>query len=191
MRIFRGHYGAGVVGLAAAAAVVVFLVAAAGSDDAAVRRGSYLVNGTGCNDCHTPMKMGASGPEPDAARLLSGHPESLAMPPAPKLPPGPWLVTAAATFTAWAGPWGVSFTANLTPEHETGLGEWTAQTFVDTIRSGRIMGKGRALLPPMPVPAMQNLTDEDLRAIFAYLQTIPVIKNRVPEPVQPGTSGMR
>ncbi len=191
MRIFRGHYGAGVVALAAGAAIVVFLVAAAGSDDAAARRGAYLVNGTGCGDCHTPMKMGASGPEPDTSRLLSGHPEALVMPPAPKLPPGPWLVTAAATFTAWAGPWGVSFTANLTPEHETGLGEWTAQTFVDTIRSGRIMGKGRALLPTMPTPALQNMSDEDLRAIFAYLQTVPVIKNRVPEPVQPGTGGMR
>jgi hypothetical protein len=137
------------------------------------------------------MKMGASGPEPDMSRLLSGHPEALVMPAAPKLPAGPWLVTASNTFTAWAGPWGVSFAANLTPERETGLGEWTDQTFVDTIRSGRVMGKGRPVLPPMPFPALQNLTDEDLQAIFAYLKTIPPVKNKVPEPVSPAEGAMK
>jgi hypothetical protein len=102
------------------------------------------------------------------------------MPPAPKLEPGPWLGTFAATMTAWAGPWGVSFTANLTPDKETGLGKWTAQTFVDTIRSGRIMGKGRPMLPPMPFEAMRNSTDDDLKAIFAYLAAIPVVVNKIP-----------
>ena len=87
-----------------------------------VLRGQYLVNTGGCGDCHTPLKMGKNGPEPDASRLLSGHPQALKMPPVPKLPAGPWLVVSSATNTAWAGPWGVSFTANLTPDVETGLG---------------------------------------------------------------------
>jgi mono/diheme cytochrome c family protein len=108
-----------------------------------VQRGEYLVKGTGCEDCHTPMKMGPSGPELDNARMLSGHPEALVMPPVPKLPDGPWLMVISATMTAWAGPWGVSFTANLTPDRETGLGTWTSQTFIDAIRSGRHMGRGR------------------------------------------------
>ncbi|HVL36053.1 MAG TPA: diheme cytochrome c-553, partial [Burkholderiales bacterium] len=78
-----------------------------------VARGKYLVTTSGCHDCHTPWKMGANGPEPDMSRMLSGHPEKMALPPAPK-PVGPWLVSVAATNTAWSGPWGVSFTANLT-----------------------------------------------------------------------------
>jgi mono/diheme cytochrome c family protein len=167
------------------------LLSAGPAQDTEVKRGGYLVNGMGCGDCHTPLKMGPAGPEPDKTRLLSGHPESLVMPPAPKLPEGPWLYSAAATFTAWAGPWGVSFTANLTPDRKTGLGDWTAQTFVDTIRSGRVMAKGRQLLPPMPYPSLRNLTDADLRAIFAYLHSLPAIANRVPEPVPPATQGGR
>src|SRR5512135_2383637 len=106
------------------------------------KRGEYLVNSIGCGDCHTPMKMGPSGPEPDNSRMLSGHPQSLVMPPVPELPKGPWMAVVSATFTSWAGPWGVSFTANLTPDRVTGLGDWKTQTFVDTIRSGRLMAKG-------------------------------------------------
>ncbi len=150
-----------------------------------VARGKYLVSTSGCHDCHTPFKLGANGPEPDMSRALSGHPEGLVMPPPPTLPAGPWLVTSAATNTAWAGPWGVSFTANLTPDTETGMGKWTVKNFRDTIRTGRHMGRGRAVLPPMPVPAYNNFTDGDLDAIYHYLQSIPAIKNRVPEPWAP------
>ena len=91
----------------------------------------------------------------------------------------------AATMTAWGGPWGVSFTRNLTPDKETGLGDWTAQNFIATMRTGKRMGKGRAILPPMPVQAFTNMTDDDLTAIFAYLQSVPAIKNKVPEPIPP------
>src|SRR5687768_5121628 len=76
---------------------------------AVVKRGEYLVNIGGCNDCHTPFTMGPKGPEPDRTRLLSGHPEGLQMPPAPKLPNGPWVWVDAGTNTAFAGPWGVSY----------------------------------------------------------------------------------
>jgi mono/diheme cytochrome c family protein len=152
---------------------------------AQIARGKYLMSTSGCMDCHTPMKMGASGPEWDMARLYSGHPEQLVMPPVPALPEGPWLVVSSATNTAWAGPWGVSFTANLTPDAETGLGRWTEQDFVQTIRTGRHMGRGRAVLPPMPIPVYSNFTDRDLKAIFAYLRTIPPVKNKVPEPIAP------
>ena len=150
-----------------------------------VARGKYLVTIAGCNDCHTPWKPGPNGPAPDMTRMLSGHPETLAMPPAPQLPEGPWLVTAAGTNTAWSGPWGVSFTANLTPDPETGLGKWTLRNFVDTIRSGRHMGRGRQILPPMPIPMYKHMTDEDLEAIYTYLRTIPVVVNRVPVPLPP------
>lgn len=159
--------------------------AAAAPGDADVSRGKYLVTIAGCNDCHTPWKMGPNGPEPDMSRMLSGHPNDLDMPSAPELPEGPWQVTVAGTNTAWAGPWGMSFTANLTPDRETGLGKWTLRNFIETIRTGRRMGRGRPILPPMPIPMYKHMTDEDLAAIFAYLQSIPPVENKVPGPRLP------
>ena len=150
-----------------------------------IARGKYLVTIAGCNDCHTPLKMGENGPEPDYSRMLSGHPERLVVKTAARVPEEPWLVTTTATTTAWSGPWGVSFTANLTPDSETGLGRWTFRNFKDTIRTGRHMGRGRAILPPMPIPMYKHMTDQDLEAVFSYLRTIPAIKNRVPEPLPP------
>ena len=161
---------------------------AADAAAAKLAHGKYLVTIAGCNDCHTPLVMGPDGPERDMTRMLSGHPESLVMPPRPVLPEGPWGAVAAATFTAWSGPWGVSFTANLTPDPETGLGKWTLQNFRDTLRTGRRMGRGREILPPMPIPMYKNFNDADLEAIFAYLQSIPPLKNRVPEPLPPSST---
>jgi mono/diheme cytochrome c family protein len=164
--------------------------AAAAADTKAAQaklaRGKYLVTVAGCNDCHTPWVMGPKGPEPDMTRMLSGHPQDMALPSPPK-PEGPWIVAAAATNTAWSGPWGISYTANLTPDKETGLGKWTQRNFTETIRTGRHMGRGRQILPPMPIPMYKHFTDADLEAIFGYLQTIPAVKNRVPEPLSPAT----
>ena len=148
-----------------------------------VARGKYLVTVVGCNDCHTPFKLGPNGPEPDVARMLSGHPEELVMPEPPKLPEGPWVWMGSGTNTAFAGPWGVSYTTNLTPDVDTGLGAWSEEIFVKTLRTGRHWGQSRPILPPMPWPWYAQLTDEDLKALYAYLRTIPPIKNRVPEPV--------
>jgi mono/diheme cytochrome c family protein len=170
--------------VAAVALVATFDPAGAAPDDR-VARGRYLVMVGGCNDCHTPLKMGPNGPEPDLARMLSGHPEALAMPPPPKLGEGPWGVAVAATLTAWSGPWGVSFPANLTPDAETGLGKWTEKEFIDTLRTGRHLGRGRQILPPMPWFNYGKMTDEDLKSVFAYLRSIPPIENRVPQPIPP------
>ena len=150
-----------------------------------VEHGAYMVRAMGCNDCHTPWKMGPKGPEPDMSRALTGHPENLKMPPAPQLPEGPWVAVIGATQTAWSGPWGVSFTANLTPDKETGLGDWTEDMFIKTMRTGLHQGKGRPILPPMPWSMIGKLTDNDLKDVFAYLQSLPPVKNRVPAPVDP------
>ena len=155
------------------------------ADREAIERGRYLVSAVGCTDCHVPWHLGPDGPEPDMARGLSGHPAELEMLPAPELPPGPWQVTVSATNTAWSGPWGVSFTANLTPDVETGIGAWTADTFVAALRTGKHMGMGRPILPPMPWQVYSKLSDEDLHAIFAYLMSQPPVSNRVPQPVPP------
>ena len=131
--------------------------------------------------------MGPSGPAPDMTRMLSGHPQDLAVSPV-QLPAGPWEWAGARTNTAFSGPWGVSFTANLTPDAETGLGKWTQETFIRAIRTGRHEGQGRPILPPMPYMQYRNATDEDLSAIFSFLQSIPSIRNRVPQPIDPPES---
>ncbi len=149
-----------------------------------VKRGEYLVTAMACNDCHTPWKLGMKGPEPDMSRMLSGHPEAMPITAGPALAP-PWGSAGSLTNTAWAGPWGVSFTSNLTPDQETGLGAWDEAMFIAALRSGQHLGGGRPILPPMPWPAIGKLTDEDLKAVFAYLKSIPPIKNRVTDPLPP------
>jgi hypothetical protein len=130
------------------------------------------------------MKMGPNGPEPDMSVALSGHPQNLVMPPPPKLE-APWGWVAAATNTAFAGPWGISYAINLTPDAETGLGKWQENEFVQAIKTGKHLGVGRPIMPPMPWPAYRNLTDAELRAIYAYLRSIPPIKNKAPDYVPP------
>lgn len=182
---------AALVALAAALAVgcsdARFSVDASAAAGERVVRGRYMVAVFGCNDCHTPLKMGPKGPEPDMARFLSGHPEQVGPMAAPDAPTG-WLWSASGSGTAFAGPWGVSYAANLTPDQNTGLGIWTEEMFVKAIRTGRHMGVSREILPPMPQPALRNATDEDLKSIYAYLRTIPPVVNHVPDPQPPATS---
>jgi hypothetical protein len=87
--------------------------------------------------------------------------------------------------TAWVGPWGISFAANLTPDMVTGSGAWTEEAFIAAMRTGKHLGAGREILPPMPWFNLTNATDEDLSAIFAYLKSIKPIENMVPAPVPP------
>jgi mono/diheme cytochrome c family protein len=180
-----------VLAIAVAATLAVSLPAraqttskSAGTTADKLARGKYLVSTSACHDCHTPWIMGEKGPEPDMTRMLSGHPESEKLPPPPAIQ-GPWVMTMSATNTAWSGPWGVSYTANLTPDKETGLGKWTQRNFTETIRTGRHMGRGREIQPPMPIAVYKNFTDADLEAIFTYLKSIPAVSNRVPEPLPP------
>ena len=177
------------ISLAAAVAVGCsdkqFAVEASADNGGAARaaRGQYLVTMIGCGDCHTPLKMGPKGPEPDRDRFLSGHPEQMgSLPPAKAQ--GAWLWAGAASNTAFSGPWGVSYAANLTPDRNTGLGIWTEEMFVKAIRTGRHMGTSREILPPMPWPAFRNASDDDLKAVYAYLRSLKPIVNHVPD-VQP------
>lgn len=147
---------------------------------AKVARGAYLVTIGGCNHCHTPMKMGPKGPERDSSRMLSGHPESQPLPEPPG-PAGPWTGHIAVTSTAFAGPWGVSIAPNLTPDPDTGLQNWSEERFVRAMRSGQHNGGGRPILPPMPAADIGKLTDEDLSALWAYLRSIPPVRNQVPD----------
>jgi mono/diheme cytochrome c family protein len=151
------------------------------SADTAVARGEYLVTVLGCGDCHTPLKLGPNGPEPDTGRALSGHPSDFVLTSAPDLGTSGWVWAGAATNTAFAGPWGISYAPNLTPDTATGIGTWTEENFIRAIRDGKKGGAGREILPPMPIPAYSHLTDDDLQAMFAYLRTLEPINNQVPD----------
>lgn len=166
------------------AVTTAFAVTPRSTASSSIERGRHLVTTMGCNDCHTPWKLGPNGPAPDMTRMLSGHPAGQELPPAPPASAA-WPVAVAATNTAWSGPWGTSFTANLTGDPETGLGAWTADEFLAALRTGRHQGRGRQILPPMPYPFISQLTDDELRAMFAFLQSIPKIQNKVPEPLPP------
>jgi hypothetical protein len=151
-----------------------------------VQRGEYLALIGGCHDCHTPKVFGPNGPELDMKRTLAGHPADEILPPVPPdaLGPGKWGALTVGGLTAWVGPWGTSFSANLTPD-ATGLGPWTEQEFIQAMRTGKHAGVGRPILPPMPWFNYAKMPDEDLKALFAYLRSLPPIANKVPEPVPP------
>ena len=166
-----------------------FLVSTALAETPA-ERGAYLTMIMGCHDCHTPKKQGPHGePLLDTERLLSGHPADA---PYPTWSPADLqerhaLFLGTAMLTGWAGPWGVSFATNLTPDEETGMGAWTEEAFLQALRTGKHQGQpnGRPILTPMPWQVIGQAKEADLKAIWAYLQTIPPIKNRVPLPVPP------
>jgi hypothetical protein len=157
-------------------------VAQFGGFDSQVKWGERLVTICGCNDCHTPKKMGPNGPENDMSLMLSGHPEK--MPPAnidPKEAAKKGLIVTQ-TFTAWTGPWGTTYAANLTSD-STGIGGWKEEQFIKALHEKKWMGldNTRPLMPPMSLMPATEMHDDELKAIFAYLKTTPPVKNVIPE----------
>jgi hypothetical protein len=119
------------------------------------------------------------------SRALSGHQENVKVTAGFKTPKGsPYVIHTIGDLTAWSGEWGVSFAANLTPDSETG---WTLpeRMFLSAMKSGAHLGSSRPILPPMPWQMYAQLSDDDLKAIYAYLKTLPPIKNKVPDPIPP------
>lgn len=153
-----------------------------------IERGKYLTTIGSCNDCHTPKIMTPKGPVVDETRLLSGSPADGKLPhiDTTEITPGKWYL-ASSDLTSWVGPWGVSFAANLSPDRATGSGAWTEELFIKMLRTGKFMAAdaGRPIMPPMPWEFIGKMTDEDLKSIFAYLQSLPPISNSVPAYVPP------
>jgi hypothetical protein len=156
-----------------------------GGEKALIERGQYLVAVGGCNDCHSPKKMTPNGPVPDEARLLSGHPADEKLPAIPPniIGPDKWGALVNNNLTGWVGPWGISYSSNLSPDPETGTGAWNEELFIRILRTGKFMGAGRDILPPMPWQEYAKLTDADLKAIFVYLKSLKPVKNQVPASV--------
>lgn len=151
-----------------------------------IERGAYLVTIAACNECHSPKVFTAQGRIADPKRLLSGHPQGEGLLAISK-------EALASRWTLWnehstavVGPWGVSFAANLTPD-ETGIGNWSLEQFKTAIRHGKYKGLegSRELLPPMPWRGYSRFADDDLKAIFTYLQSLPPVSNLVPAPISP------
>lgn len=155
-----------------------------------VALGKYIVHTSGCDDCHTPKIFTENGPIFDTTKLLSGYQEGETLPTLDlkALGQNQWAATTM-SLTAWVGPWGVSYASNLTPDKATGIGTLTEEMFIKSIREGKYMGVGRPLLPPMPWDVYGKKTDEDLKAIYAYLMSIKPIKNMVPQPTPPDKAG--
>ena len=141
--------------------------------------GEHLVTICACNDCHTPKKMTARGPEPDSSLWLSGHPAAMPAPAVDRADMAKRGLAVTDMLTAWVGPWGTTYTPNITSD-DTGIGAWTEQQFITCIREGKLKGLSRPLLPPMPWQFYKLMTDDELKAIFAYLKSTKPVKNIAP-----------
>ena len=160
------------------------------SQEEMIALGKYIVSTGGCDDCHTPKIFTENGPEFDTTRLLSGFPEGEVLPSLDMdmIGPDKWIATEK-HLGAWVGPWGISYAANLTPDTATGLGIVTEEMFIKTLREGKLKGMMRPLLPPMPWQVYGMKTDQDLKAMYAYFQSLKPIHNEVPQPVPPDKMG--
>jgi hypothetical protein len=151
-----------------------------------VKQGKHLVEIMGCNDCHSPKKVGPKGPEIIEELLLSGYPSDRPVVTFDSKLIKEGFAMFYPDLTAAAGPWGISFAANLTPD-ETGIGNWSEEQFKKALTEGKLKGLdgSRTLLPPMPWVNYISLTDEEIHAVFTYLKSIKPVKNIVPNPISP------
>ena len=153
------------------------------SRDSLVNRGKYLVNAIGCDDCHSPKIFTDHGFEIDMEHRFSGHLATSRMGKANTSVMKDGYILFANDLTSAVGPWGQSYSANISSD-ETGIGNWTEEQFIRAIREGKSKGlkEARPLLPPMPWFVYKNMSDLDLKSIFAYLKTTKPVENRVPGP---------
>jgi len=142
-----------------------------------VARGKYLVNAMACGDCHSPHDQTG---RPIPGKEFSGHPEGAPLPNwDPQMLKQGVVSTIAPTLTAFAGPFGLAVAPNLTPDLETGM-VVSAEGLIESWRSGKHWKFNRPVLPPMPIEHYKSLSDEDIRAIYSYLMSLPAIKNTTP-----------
>ncbi len=159
--------------------IVIISIRSVDSQEDMVKRGKYLVDAVAaCGYCHTPR----AGSEYDMKMYLAGHPSESLYPRHnfSMMQQDIFLLTSS-KLSAFSGPFGTSFASNLTPDKETGLGEWTEKMFIEAMRTGKHQGNpdNRSIFPPMPTKHYAQMTDDDLKAIWAYLQSIEPVKNDV------------
>ncbi len=148
--------------------------------------GEHLVTVSGCQDCHSPKKMTPMGPEIDSSVMLAGYRGGSPEKEVNRKDLQSKGLGVTRDLTAWIGPWGVSYAANLTSD-STGIGAWKEEQFTLALREGKFKGlaNGRTLLPPMPWQMYKHFTDDEIKAIFAFLKTTKPVRNAVPAPLPP------
>jgi hypothetical protein len=157
-----------------------------GGFESQVKWGEHLVTTSGCQDCHSPKKMTPMGPDIDSSVMLAGYMGGSPEKDVNRKDMQAKGLGVTRDLTAWIGPWGVSYAANLTSD-STGIGNWKEEQFMRALREGKYKGlaDSRTLLPPMPWQMYRNFTDDEIKAIFAFLKTTKPVRNVVPSPLPP------
>ena len=159
--------------------IVIIAIQSVESQEDMVKRGKYLVDAVAaCGYCHTPR----AGADFDPNMYLAGHPSTMGHPRYNmSMSQQDIFILTSNSMTAFSGRFGTSFASNLTPDKLTGLGEWTEKMFIDAMRTRKHQGNpdNRSIFPPMPTKHYAQMTDADLKAIWAYLRTIKPIENDV------------
>jgi len=120
---------------------------------ALLTRGEYLVNVVAaCGNCHTKLT-------PDLLPIPGMH---LAGGRRFNIPPG------------------IAYSKNLTPDRDIGLGSWNDEQVIRAIREG-VTKEGNLIGPPMPIALYIKIADDDVKAIVAYLRSVPPVRNEIPE----------
>jgi mono/diheme cytochrome c family protein len=155
-----------------------------GGFESQVKWGESIVKNGGCNDCHTPKKMGPNGPEDDVSLFLSGHPAQMPPPNFDAKEAAKKGLIVTQTFTSWTGPWGTTYAVNLTSD-ASGIGGWKEEQFLKALHERKWMGleNTRPIMPPMSLMPAIKMSDDELKAIFAYLKTTTPVKNVAPQAV--------
>ena len=150
-----------------------------------IEKGKIITEIFGCADCHSPKIKEGEFLVNDPDKLFSGHPQDNVLPQFPPdiIGPDKWRGLFTDSMTAWGGPWGISYSANLTPDKKTGIGELTEENFVSILNIGIHSNMNRKLMQPMPWKEISELRNEDLKAVYKYLRTVKPVKNKVPESV--------
>lgn len=156
------------------------------TDEQLIQRGDYLVTTIGCNDCHSPKRMGSQGPEIIPELMLSGYQADIPLAQIDKNVLQKGWVLFTGDLNAAVGPWGVSFSANITSD-ATGIGNWPEENFIRAMKQGKFKGidGSRSLLPPMPWSNYAKMTDDDVKAIYAFLKSTKPVHNIVPMAIAP------
>ena len=157
-----------------------------GGFESQIQWGKHLVTISGCNDCHTPKKMTPMGPVIDTSLTLSGHPAMMPAPEVDRKEIERKGLSTTQTLTAWIGPWGISYADNISSD-STGIDNWKEDQFILCLRKGKWKGiaTARELLPPMPWQQFKSWSDDEIKALFAYLKSTRPIKNVAPAAVPP------
>ena len=160
------------------------------NQDDTLQQGKYIATIAGCTECHTPLKAEYQDPTKYTLEQL----QTISFNAIAALDETK-LLSGGRAFDL--GPAGILFTRNLTPDKETGLGDWTDEQIKIAVKTG-VSHDGKVLFPVMPYHVYNGMADADMEAVVAYLRSVNAVSNQVPEstiptdgfPTPPYTTGI-